>query len=217
MYASATGADSNWALYNAAGDIFAGGDTAKTYWGGGKDAYIQYGGSNLEIKPDEVGTGYVHVDTAQALALVIGSGTAGVDYQVKFDGESNDGVITWQEDEDYFKFGDDILMNGEEKAQFRDTAVFINSADDGHLDLDADTSIDLNALVDISAQNIKTDTTTGTKIGTATSQKLGFFNATPVDQPATVNDPSGGATVDAEARTAIEAIIDRLQELGLIA
>jgi hypothetical protein len=34
---------------------------------------------------------------------------------------------------------------------------------------------------------------------------------------ATVTDPTGGLTVDAEARTAINAIIDRLQELGLIA
>jgi hypothetical protein len=65
--------------------------------------------------------------------------------------------------------------------------------------------------------NVVLDTSTGTKIGTATSQLLGFYNATPVDQPATVSDPSGGATQDAEARTAINAIIDRLQELGLIA
>lgn len=35
----------------------------------------------------------------------------------------------------------------------------------------------------IEASNIITDTTTGTKIGTATTQKLGFFNATPVVQP----------------------------------
>lgn len=38
-------------------------------------------------------------------------------------------------------------------------------------------------LVTISANNIATDTTTGMKIGTATSQKLGFFNATPIVQP----------------------------------
>lgn len=36
-------------------------------------------------------------------------------------------------------------------------------------------------------------------------------------QGATVADPAGGATVDAEARTAINAIIDRLQAHGLIA
>jgi hypothetical protein len=65
--------------------------------------------------------------------------------------------------------------------------------------------------------NIALATTTGTKIGTATNQLLGFYNATPVDQPATVADPSGGGTQDAEARAAINAIIDRLQELGLIA
>lgn len=60
-------------------------------------------------------------------------------------------------------------------------------------------------------------TATGTKIGTATNQLLGFYNKTPVDQPATVADPAGGAVIDAESRTAIIAIIDRLQELGLIA
>jgi hypothetical protein len=68
------------------------------------------------------------------------------------------------------------------------------------------------------AQDIAVGTTTGTKIGTATTQKLGFFNATPVDQPTTVTDPTGVTTdEDVEARTAINAIIDRLQELGLIA
>ena len=57
----------------------------------------------------------------------------------------------------------------------------------------------------------------GVKIGSATTSLLGFYGVTPVDQPATVADPAGGLTVDAEARTAINAIIDRLQELGLIA
>lgn len=69
----------------------------------------------------------------------------------------------------------------------------------------------------LDGRNVQLGTTTGTRFGTATSQKLGFFNVTPVDQPATVSDPSGGVTQDAEARAAINAIIDRLQELGLIA
>ena len=34
-----------------------------------------------------------------------------------------------------------------------------------------------------SAANLITDTTTGTKIGTATNQKLGFYNSTPIVQP----------------------------------
>lgn len=82
-----------------------------------------------------------------------------------------------------------------------------------------DGTVHLGDTVEIAdGKNIVLDTTTGTKIGTSTSQKIGFYNATPVDQPATVVDPSGVTTdEDTEARTAIEAIIDRLQELGLIA
>jgi hypothetical protein len=50
------------------------------------------------------------------------------------------------------------------------------------------------------ADNISFGTVTGSKIGTATSQKIGFWNATPVDQPA--------VNVD---------LLDSLQEVGLIA
>jgi hypothetical protein len=57
----------------------------------------------------------------------------------------------------------------------------------------------------------------GLKIGDASTALLGFYGATPVDRPDTVADPTGGSTIDSEARTAINAIIDRLQELGLIA
>ena len=67
------------------------------------------------------------------------------------------------------------------------------------------------------ACNLVFNTTTGTKIGTATTQKLGFYNATPIVQGASVADASGGAVIDAEARTAINALISRIESLGLIA
>ena len=44
------------------------------------------------------------------------------------------------------------------------------------------------------AYNIIFNTTTGTKIGTATSQKLGLWNATPVVQPASANQAAVAAT-----------------------
>ncbi len=67
-------------------------------------------------------------------------------------------------------------------------------------------------------RNIQLGRTTGTQIGTDTDQKLAFFGTTPVTQPVTVSDPVGQANdLDSEARTAIIALIDRLQELGLIA
>lgn len=65
-------------------------------------------------------------------------------------------------------------------------------------------------------RNIIIGRTTGTIIGTDTDQKLGFFGKTPVDKPETVTAPSGGTTIDAEARTAVNTTIDRLQELGLL-
>jgi len=51
--------------------------------------------------------------------------------------------------------------------------------------------------------NIVLGTTTGTKFGTATSQKIGFFNATPIVQPAAV--------------TTVQGIADALTSLGLLA
>ena len=90
-------------------------------------------------------------------ALTFGAGTAGTDITITFDGESNDGVMKWMEDEDYFEFSDDILIASTEKLQFRDTAIYINSSTDGQLDIVADTevqiattTVDINGAVDIS-------------------------------------------------------------------
>lgn len=43
--------------------------------------------------------------------VIIGAGTAGVDYTLTFDGENSDGILAWMEDEDYFKFSDDVLLD----------------------------------------------------------------------------------------------------------
>ena len=76
-------------------------------------------------------------------AITIGDGTAGTDIAVTFDGETNDGLLTWMEDEDYFKFSDDILVNSTEKLMFQDTGTYIYSNADGDLDLVSDgTAID---------------------------------------------------------------------------
>jgi hypothetical protein len=50
-----------------------------------------------------------------------------------------------------------------------------------------------------------------------TGTNAGFFSATPAAQPAHIADPSGGATQDAEARTAINSINAMLATLGLTA
>ncbi len=89
-------------------------------------------------------------------ALVFGT-NADTDIAITFNANSNDGVLTWMEDEDYFQFSDDILLSTTEKLQFRDTAIYIHSSADGQLDLVADTEIqiaattvDINGAVDVS-------------------------------------------------------------------
>jgi len=112
------------------------------------------------------GTGHTHDGTSAeggpitkllGTSLTFGDGTAGTDITVTFDGETNDGVLKWMEDEDYFEFSDDILVASTEKLQFRDTALYINSSTDGQLDIVADTEIqlaattvDLNGNLDVS-------------------------------------------------------------------
>ena len=90
-------------------------------------------------------------------AITFGTATDGTDVSLTFDGHAGDGVITWMEDEDYFKFSDDILMNSTERINFYDTAIYIYSSADGQLDLVADTEIqiaattvDLNGNLDVS-------------------------------------------------------------------
>lgn len=53
------------------------------------------------------------------------------------------------------------------------------------------------------ARNLTFGTTTGTKFGTSTTQKIGFYNATPIVQPAAV--------------TTAQEIADRLTDLGFLA
>lgn len=62
--------------------------------------------------------------------------------------------------------------------------------------------------------NFAVGTTTGTKIGTATTQKIGFFNKTPIVQPAAIASPTSDAV---GTKAAIDAIRVALTNLGLTA
>ena len=95
----------------------------------------------------QASSGHTHDGTANeggpvtkmlGTSLTLGDGTSGTDITVTFDGESNDGVLYWMEDEDYFKFSDDVLINSTEKLYFQDTGTYIYSNADGDLDLVSD-------------------------------------------------------------------------------
>ena len=62
--------------------------------------------------------------------------------------------------------------------------------------------------------NIEIGGTNGSKIG-GSSSKIGFFGSNPTSKQSSIASPSGGTTVDSQARTAINTIITVLQNLGL--
>lgn len=47
-------------------------------------------------------------------------------------------------------------------------------------------------------------------------EQWGIFDTGPVTQRAAISDASGGATVDAEARTALNALLQACRDLGII-
>ncbi len=75
--------------------------------------------------------------------------------------------------------------------------------------------LDTNGITMGDAKNIIINTTTGTKIGTGTTQKLGFWNVTPVVQPAHIADPTGGSVIDIECRAQLVLLLADQATLGL--
>ncbi len=80
--------------------------------------------------------------------------------------------------------------------QFDTSALFVDKA--SKLNLRSDVVLDYH---------------TGTKIGTAATQKLGFWNTTPVVQPAAVADATDAGTT----QTQLNALLARLRGAGIIA
>ena len=69
----------------------------------------------------------------------------------------------------------------------------------------------LDTLTMVDATDIILDTTTGTKIGTGTLQKIGFWNVTPIVQPAHIAD----ATDAASAISQLNLLLAQIATLGL--
>jgi hypothetical protein len=143
----------------------------RTDLAGGQTKSLIYGLFNATVATQSL--------TVNAGAFTINGGTDS-DITLNFTGTTYSGLLNWMEDEDYFKFSDDLLMNSTENIYFRDTDVYIASLTDGHLDLTADVSIDLNAAVvlggelDAGAHSIGFTQQTATGDGTTTIDwKLG--------------------------------------------
>ena len=82
-------------------------------------------------------------------AITIGDGTAATDIVITVDGETNDGVITWMEDEDYFKIQDDLVMNSTERLYLFDPGGEYLSGDGTNLTITSGGAINLTAVTDV--------------------------------------------------------------------
>jgi len=95
----------------------------------------------------------------------------------------------------------------------------------GRLTLNDGATINTSNLIFQDGRNIQVNTTTGTKIGTATTQKIAFWNKTPIIQPTTAYASSvlsslGGTTItdtDTFDGYTLKQIVAALRGIGLLA
>lgn len=107
------------------------------------------------------------------------------------------------------RFGDKVIFTQ------TDGNEYIDSLADGYMDYGATTAHRFNANIEIAdGKDMVFNTTTGTKIGTATNQKLGFFNATPVVQQSHIVDADGTL---ADITTKFNTLLSQLEAYGLLA
>ena len=74
------------------------------------DAIVTAFGTSGHTHDGTAGNGGALSKLAGSNSITIGAATAGTDITVTFDGETNDGVFLWMEDEDMFKYSDDIMI-----------------------------------------------------------------------------------------------------------
>jgi len=104
----------------------------------------------------QASTGHTHDGTANeggpitkllGNTLTFGAGTAGTDVVITFDGETNDGVFSWMEDEDHFKFSDDVVIDGTKRLYFNDEGGEYLHGDGTDLNIVAGADINIPANV----------------------------------------------------------------------
>ena len=122
-------------------------------------------------------------------AITIGNGSAGADIVVTFDGETTDGVLTWMEDEDHFKFSDDIVIDGTKRLYFNDEGGEYIHGDGTDLNLVSGADINIPANIGLTfgddGEKIEGD---GSDLTVSSSAVLTL-------------DAGGGITIDADSGT----------------
>lgn len=161
--------------------------------------YLGWGDSTVMSDPPDI---QLRRDAAGVMAQRNGTNAQGSRLYNTYTDASNyeRGKVEWSSN---------VLLVGTEKAG-TGTARALD------LQTDATTRVTVGAaggLTFADANNIAVGSTTGTKLGTATTQKLGFWNSTPAVQPTAVAD----ATNATDVITQLNALLSRLRTIGIIA
>ena len=143
-----------------------------------------------------VSTGHTHDGTAAeggpvtkllGTSITIGDATSGTDITVTFDGETSDGVLYWMEDEDHFKFADDIVVDSTKRLYFNDEGgeYIYGDGTDLYLTSGADINIpaDIGMTFGDDGEKIEGD---GTDLTISASADLNLTATTDINIPANV-------------------------------
>ncbi len=96
---------------------------------------------------DSLADGYL--DYSVTTAHRFNMSTANTDVRLEFIGTTNSGLLEWMEDEDYFKFGDEVRLTDKLSFTQEDSNEFIDSLGDGYMDYGATTAHRFNATVNV--------------------------------------------------------------------
>jgi len=180
---------------------------------------------NAVVNAFAASTGHSHDGTAAeggpitkllGTTITIGDGTAGTDITVNFDGQDNDGQLLWMEDEDYFQFNDDILINSTERLNFGDTGTYIHQSADGVLDLVSDTEIEINATtIDVNGNlDVSGSLTIAGAAVTATSAEINILDG--VTATATELNIMDGVTATTAELNIMDGVTSTTAELNIL-
>ena len=141
-------------------------------------------------------TGHTHDGTAAeggpiskllSNTLTFGAGTAGTDITMTFDGETSDGVLYWMEDEDHFKFADDVVIDSTKRLYFNDEGGEYIYGDGTDLYLTSGADINVPANIGMTfgddGEKIEGD---GTDLTISASADLNLTATTDINIPANV-------------------------------
>ena len=130
--------------------------------------------------------------------LEIGAGVAGVDYTLTFDGETSDGVLTWMEDEDHFKFSDDVVIDAAKKLYLYDEGgEYISSSGTALTIASGGVAWEFPTADGSANQVLKTDSSGNLDWVTVTSSPITALNSATENELVTVGSTT--TELDAEA------------------